>query len=534
LKVLKTVTIERYNRANDAGILDAGLNLLRMTRGIVGDLLVEVGFAIAPERGLRSILDEGPIEPGDRKYRVLLNDLQGNILKSHGREHAALLFLSFRDNSHAALRNALSDHVAPKVTSAAKQISDAERRGATGYDAGGFTNFMLTASGYRAISERLGNTGSSTAFLNGMKASRTLLDPLVAEWEKPYQRDIHALVIVADDQRERAKAAVRELLTELDHVVSEHHVEWGAVIRDSKGEPIEHFGYRDGISQPLFLRGDFEKARSEGIDNFNPGARLRLVLTQDPNGRYRQSYGSYFVFRKLEQDVRAFHDAENRLATALGIGPELAGAYIIGRFRDGTPVVVSEKPDAEAPVNNFNFRVDPRGGKCPLHAHIRKIGPRSDDLPTRAHRMARRGVPYGGGPFEDPDSYPATGAGLLFMAFNVEIGGLSRYERQGQFGFVQAFWANNPNFLTKGTGIDPIIGHGAAADLPRSWPIEWGGALTELNELHIGKFVTMKGGEYFFAPSISFIYDLRLGSFEDTAEHRHRPKTTPSRRQTRF
>jgi hypothetical protein len=98
------------------------------------------------------------------------------------------------------------------------------------------------------------------------------------------------------------------------------------------------------------------------------------------------------------------------------------------------------------------------------------------------------------------------------MAFNAEIGGLSRHERQSQFGFVQAFWANDRNFLTKSTGIDPIIGHGAEADLPRSWPIEWGGALTELKELHVGKFVTMKGGEYFFAPSISFIYDLRLGS----------------------
>jgi deferrochelatase/peroxidase EfeB len=289
LKSLKTVTIERHARADETGILDAGLNLFRTTCGIVGDLLVEVGSAIAPERGVRSILDEGPIEAGDRKYRVLLNDLQGNILKSHGREHAAHVFVTFRDNSHVALRNALSDHLAPKITSAAKQISDARRRGAIGYDAGVFTNFMLTASGYRAISERLGNMGSSTAFSHGMKVARTLLDPPVAEWEKPYQRDIHALVIVADDQRERAEAAVRALLTELDQVISEHHVEWGAVIRDSKGEPIEHFGYRDGISQPLFLRDDFEKARSNGIDKFDPGARLNLVLIQDPNGRYRKA-----------------------------------------------------------------------------------------------------------------------------------------------------------------------------------------------------------------------------------------------------
>jgi len=65
---------------------------------------------------------------------------------------------------------------------------------------------------------------------------------------------------------------------------------------------IEQFGHRDGISNPRMFRAEAEEERlAQGADHWDPEAPLALVLTPDGAG-----HGSYFVFRKLEQDVAAF------------------------------------------------------------------------------------------------------------------------------------------------------------------------------------------------------------------------------------
>jgi len=107
--------------------------------------------------------------------------------------------------------------------------------------------------------------------------------------------------------------------------------------------------------------------------------------------------------RKLEQNVKGFVGAVTALAGKLGLdaysaetgvdGTELAGAFAIGRFRDGTPVVVQKIPGLhEDDQFNFSFSDDPEGGRCPYHAHIRKLNPRDDASHARQHRIARRGI----------------------------------------------------------------------------------------------------------------------------------------------
>jgi deferrochelatase/peroxidase EfeB len=151
-----------------------------------------------------------------------------------------------------------------------------------------------------------------------------------------------------------------------------------------------------------------------------------------------------------------------------------------------------------------------KGNKCPMHAHIRKVNPRGDvvDLfntspsAERDHIMPRRGITYGRrklgkNGFKDTDQ-PSKGVGLLFMAYNADI--------DSQFEFVQEAWMNQPDFVQSGTGTDPVAGQGGGIGFPQSWPTAWGG--TGRKSFSFGGFVTMRGGEYFFAPSLAFIAAL--------------------------
>jgi hypothetical protein len=79
-----------------------------------------------------------------------------------------------------------------------------------------------------------------------------------------------------------------------------------------------------------------------------------------------------------------------------------------------------------------------------------------------------------------------------------------------QFEFLQREWANNPNRPESQAGIDPVIGqevHGAESHLHK-WPAQWGALRARHISFDFRGFVTLKGGEYFFAPSIRFLRSL--------------------------
>ena len=118
----------------------------------------------------------------------------------------------------------------------------------------------------------------------------------------------------------------------------------------------------------------------------------------------------------------------------------------------------------------------------------------------RSHRIARRGITYGDRkvePKDDPEEYqlPDGGVGLLFMCFQANI--------ENQFAYLQAKFANCPNFSHRNTGIDPIIGPSDFIGIPQKWAVEWGHE--ETKEFDFPSFVKLLGGEFFFAPSIAFL-----------------------------
>ncbi len=281
---------------------------------------------------------------------------------------------------------------------------------------------------------------------------------------------------------------------------------------------VEHFGFRDGISQPFVLTdvqgGGRPLApppgggRPLGDGTWAPVAPGELFLgfldedglqAVEPANATLRNGGTYLVFRKLEQDVAGFHafleerrpDPDERVRLA---------AQMMGRWPNGTPVVrspdvqVATRKDDAATINDFRFEAeDPHGQKCPVGAHVRRTNPR-DYLAgeaARRHRMLRRGISYGGSLL--PPGSPGDGEarGLFFVALNARI--------DLQFEFVQRDWIGSGEvFGRAGAGLCPITG---AAAGKHTDAFQEGGRVGA--ETHLPRFVTTRGGEYFFVPSLA-------------------------------
>ena len=435
---------------------------------------------------------------------AMLNDLQGNILKGHGRPHTSNIFVSFKANQ-AAAAIAFIHSVGADVTTALDQLTSAQVFKATGKGGGEFIAFFLSARGYDALG-LVQVRPQSAAFVAGMK-QRPLADPAPEGWSLPFRDEIHAMLLIADESpagRDALQAQYQARIGQTSGAVRILGIVQGDALINSDKNGIEHFGYVDGRSQPLTLQEDVDHdARHGGIDQWDPAIHLSQVLVKCPGGLLEVSHGSFFVFRQLEQNVRGFKETEEKLGVAQGGIGELAGATVVGRFENGTPVATAaaDATVANGVPNNFNFDSDPAGLKCPLAGHIRKTNQRTPA--SKSHLMARRGIPFGArsdGPNDGKtENKPSGGVGLLFMAYQSSI--------ENQFEVTQRIWANS-EFFPPGpgrVGIDPVIGQVPAGNAasPQQFPDVWGVSLGKPT-LFSG-FVKMLGGEYFFAPSISFL-----------------------------
>lgn len=303
----------------------------------------------------------------------------------------------------------------------------------------------------------------------------------------------------------------------------------------------EHFGFRDGISQPG-VRGRIPKNLHPARDAYLtpredppvegegksgqklvwPGEFVFGYPKQDPKNSLEavagtdQEFtrnGSFLVFRRLRQDVGAFHRFLHDKAEQYEFTAEHFGAMCVGRRVSGAsifsnPGKAGEKSVQDDRTNNaFEFQkgesADPNGKVCPFAAHIRRTNPR-DDLDkneAQTHRLLRRGIPYGEpstSTFAEP-SDDTVDRGLLFIAYQTSI--------ENQFEHMQKV-ANNPWFREGEPGYDPIIGQNNR-DLPRTFRITSKDGRSELEvALPTPGWVIPTGGGYFFAPSIKVMKDM--------------------------
>ena len=372
---------------------------------------------------------------------------------------------------------------------------------------------------------------SASDYWDGYLGSRAVHGVLWWNWwniAKEYRLPGHA-----HDQLEQRAQRTWEHITAAAHKhgIEILHVETGLAnyrqFASGEIERVEHFGFRDGISQPWI---DFGIADTTGLSHPAPGggtprrngqwaplAPGEFVLgypDEDglvqpwPCNRDLQRGGMYMVFRKLEQDVVGFRNFLSK-ASPDPVASQLLAAQMLGRWPDGTPLVQSPNgPDGSTPkgpnrsINDFRYEQDdPAGRRCPISAHIRRANPRDTGgrNDSRRHRLLRRGITYGG-PILPSDSLgDGRKRGILFVALNARI--------DQQFEFVQSRWLNTGELVGQvGAGRDPIIAanDGQLSDSfcspSRPAPVT-----------NLTRFVTMRGGDYFFLPGLPALRGLAAG-----------------------
>lgn len=300
----------------------------------------------------------------------------------------------------------------------------------------------------------------------------------------------------------------------------------------------EHFGFHDGIAQPTIAglnrkdvpentvaTGEFILGYKNSYNQFTlspavseqVGESNLLPKGNAPDLRDLGRNGSYLVFRQMEQDVQLFWQYMDKATTHDGKcdAPAMIklASKMVGRWPGGAPVTAcphQDTPDKEND-NSFTYRdSDPEGLNCPVGSHIRRTNPRdmldfnrktSIDISNK-HRILRRGRSYGTPVCESLDPQEILQAtevqgkrGLHFICINADIG--------RQFEFIQNSWVNNPKFLSLYDERDPIIGNNMHPQFPEETGV-FSSPTDGLRDRHTGipRFVTIKGGAYFFLPGI--------------------------------
>ena len=325
---------------------------------------------------------------------------------------------------------------------------------------------------------------------------------------------------------------------------------------------VEPFGFTDGISQPeidwsaqrdasapvldygnvlalgeflLGYKNEYEKYTDRPLLDASPSTDRLLPAEDSPQKKDLGRNGTYLVMRQLRQDVRAFWQfVMNETGATAAAADRLAAAFV-GRMRDGTPLVSTQSKtipgtgtDADSiRLNQFTFDSDPGGAACPFGAHIRRANPRNADYPghptglakllatfglgrdafredlmssVRFHRILRRGREYGPGVTPEEAIKPAPPndpeRGLHFICLNANI---SR-----QFEFLQNAWIVNTKFSGMTGESDPLLGDREAipgCPVTSDFNVQTAGGLRR-RVSGVPQFVTVRGGAYFFLPSL--------------------------------
>jgi Dyp-type peroxidase family len=422
---------------------------------------------------------------GERRVkRVVQDDLQGNVLCGYGRKYAHGLFLFFRIEDRRAFGRWL-DGQAGSITTAVPWGKP---------DPPSTLNVALSLEGLEALGLRQGLLDSfPEEFRQGMeKRAPRLGDMGTSEPQRWDERlkGLHGVVTVL--ALERAVRDARRAELEAEAADAGLEIPPFAQETDVPADEREPFGFADGISQPAIRDPAAGPWPRPGDEPVAPG---EFVLGYEDEGGVVPEApagigfnGSYMVVRKLEQDVEGFRDFLRVEAEGDAASMDWLAAKIVGRWRDGTPLVRSpEGPDGDGAardaLNDFTYGADPEGFRCPIGAHIRRTNPR-DSLDsewrfTNRHRIIRRGMPY------TPDG-DGRKPGLIFVCFQASI--------ERQFEFVQSQWMGDGNAFSLGSDPDFIAGPSAGKMTIQGAPPRF---------VPMQRFVTTRGGGYFFVPGMS-------------------------------
>lgn len=374
------------------------------------------------------------------------DEIQGNILPGFGTMHQALLGLRITDAAGGSMhaRRWLRE-LAPLITSLRQLYTVREMRRAVAKATGerplrpeALLNVALSAPALPLLG--LAAENLPALFLGGM-ATADLQDELDASgapvgWKfgATAETTPHVLVILGADTPEALQFAIGSLKA------STGAGSGFEVIYEDEGRRLpddrEHFGFRDGLSQPG-VRGRLDEHPESFVTRryFNPAEPLARRFsrpgepllwpgqfifgyathlddddeTPGPRAMPPQDWmlnGSFLIVRRLQQDVAAFRAfaqrQADRVAAQLGrpVSAQEIEAWLVGRWRDGEPLVrcpVAPAPghiSVEPSLNHFDYAAavpdatvlhegqairiaggpgDLDAARCPHFAHVRKV-----------------------------------------------------------------------------------------------------------------------------------------------------------------
>lgn len=501
-------------------------------------------------------------------------DIQGDIIAGFKKDHVSLLFLQFEDRARAqAWLAGLTPRIATtrQVAAFNKKFSQA-RRTSGGDDPEALKATWLGVSftypGLRLLSGRpdpLPDAPDETtlkAFVDGAESRALELgdvdDSAREHWLFGHNsgRTIHAVLTIASDTPADLQLAIDEQREAATRAAAVIIFQQNAATLTGERRGKEHFGFKDGISEPGVRGFDEEDPQRPGYSKHHPGTRLipagefvvgrPRVQVEGDRRKYPakdippwMNDGSFQVVRRLAQDVPGWWAQVGEQLQVLkhtkGAVPpqatvEWLAARLVGRWRSGAPVHKCPTHDpvndaAATGDNDISFLDDPHGLKTPLFSHLRQTAPRDglDDggpVPEEfmdARRIMRRGAPYGQ-PFDPAGGVsggPDAARGLLFVCYQADL--------VEQFEFIQKDWVNTDDFprgRAKKPGPDSMIcgyipdSNEGVINFESAAP---DGTDRRTTPLSIKRFVRTEGAVYAFAPSISTLKALAEGRLDGDA-----------------
>lgn len=520
-------------------------------------------------------LPGAPAEPiYDPKKR---GNIQGNTIPGFNKDHQHFLFYRIRkvDRAKRWLK-----WIAPLITSMEEVLAfvralRAARR-KLGFEPPMCAAWVNIAFSHHAIEVLAGAADAAAfgeqSFRQGLSERSTYLGDATKSSHQGHRskwvvggpkNEADIMVIVAADDPEDLVNLVDMIKRRADDATLK-------LIFEQRGDTLpgrlrghEHFGFKDGVSQPG-VRGKVSTAPGDYItprfiDHADPRAQYfakpgQLLiwpgefLLGEPrqhtehlfnsapaaaNFPHWAALGSYLVCRRLRQDVLAFWKFAIGAAGLLGLPSQKFASMLVGRWPSGAPIMRTPGADNSALAgdewanNHFIFNdntlasmlrpipgyggdpfpqaaQDMLGNVCPHFAHIRKTNPR--DMATdlgKPHDTMLRMILRRGIPFGPP-----------IVGIKKPPSRLIKQERglmficygstiEDQFELLTRRWANSPIQPNPG-GHDPIIGQrderGARTRFI-DFPTTSGARRIRLKD----EWVIPTGGGYFFAPPIEAI-----------------------------
>lgn len=536
-----------------------------------------------------------------------LADIQGNILDAYPKQGyfkgRTILLTIGGDNEKTRAANGrhFVTRLLPRVTTAleSRGSGDVATPPAVAVNIA-FTFYGLLMLGVPTRTLR----GMPDEFIDGMaKRARMLGDDFTgagwqSKWDQAWQpakpeNAVHILVVL--NQRYTASAADLDAVTEeivalgkqCDVEVRGGHNPEGhpnqplyqdlTALFDAEGKPTpkEHFGFSDGISDPVF-EGQYPaeqlqaaavgQGAVDGNGNWRPLATGEFLLgypdeaQETPGSAMPLSFsrnGTFLAYRKLHENVASWRNfigeqAEKFAAVQgleIGVARETLVAKMAGRWSDGVPLMKAKdfaawqefnqkypegSPERERQLVDFTYRDDPDGVKCPMTSHSRRVNTRdaldpwvaagqpkqaAGSVLNNRRRILRRGLPYGS---SGPETTDADEHGIVML---VVCSSLAR-----QFEFVQQQWIHYGVDARAGNDTCPIVGnHSQGADTEDEYARKRNGPKAKFvapSEASSGKppfiaeglpqFVETRGGDYFFVPSLTALRMIGMGTVDPT------------------